>query len=753
MPKLPSDADLGVVAADPGGRIASVSNAGAQGAAMAQLGANVVQLGATVLDVHDENAQAAADSAVWRGKVALDQKYRNDPDPATAPQRYNDELTSLVNQSASGIIQPRIKTQFLDMTNRYVVARGVEMIQNQSDTALTNQAVAKLSDDMDAGVTAFAHTTDPRDQFGITQATYGQIDAMVRARTLDATTGEKLKKDFIHRAIYSNIANAPTPDEMIKRWNGFNGVAPDQPPTAGAGAGQPPAAPAQGAADPYKAALLKGESGGALVPPKYDGGPAGAYQIDRDTAKSWGINYADLTDPSAAARARVEAGVDRGKAINTASLTTALGRVPTDAELTLAHQQGPGGAAALLKNPDQNAVAALVAAGVPEKKAISSIEGNGGSRFQTASAFVDHVENYYGAGTSPAVAANTNTPPAAQMASQPEPGSMASKVPSDVYDTMAAGIQTQLNRAQAQIDHQQSEGLKAQELAAKQARVTYQQQMVAHAANPTLPDVDMVAASQNPAFKNDDTAIPALLAFQKNLDHPPSDNAADNATTAQIYRGILDGSKTVKDAQDAFAPPDGSPGKISKANLDFLTKTADGGDTQGGKVFNSLVAKFVTTETNKITHIMGIKVGGDDDAYRFTYDLQQAIEAKRKAGEDPGVLLDPTPTNKEYFGRPGNMSKYVKTLAERMAENTAAATGGTPAVDTGGGIVPGANAATTAPQPKEYGTLADLQAAIDRHDINFADAQKYAIDHGLARQVPKTPPAAPITGPIVPTGP
>ena len=69
------------------------------------------------------------------------------------------------------------------------------------------------------------------------------------------------------------------------------------------------------------------------------------------------------------------------------------------------------------------------------------------------------------------------------------------------------------------------------------------------------------------------------MAFQRSLDHPPTDEALDKQTTAQLYRGYLNGTATTKDFQNAFAPPDGSPGKISKANLDFLMGTAKkGGD-------------------------------------------------------------------------------------------------------------------------------------------------------------------------------
>lgn len=764
MPKLPTDADLGLVAADASGRLASVSNAGAAGEATAQLGANVVQLGSTILDVHDENAQAAADSAVWRGKIALDQKYKNDPDPATAPQRYNDELTNLVGNAAGGIIQPRIKTQFMDMANRYVVARGVEMIQNQSDTALTNQAVAKLSDDGDAGVTAFAHTTDPRDQFGITQSYYGQVDAMVKARTLDATVGEKLKKDFIHRAIYSNIANAGSPDEMIKRWNGFNGVeTPDAAPAAGA---SPAPTPATGG-DAYKTAIIKGESGGnvAAVNPKT--GAAGRYQMLPSTAAQYGLTPADLTNPDPKVQAKVDVAFQKFTDDNRATLTKDLGHAPTDAELTLAHQQGATGAANLLLNPDNSLAVNVVGR--------DAVLGNGGTVDMTSGQFADHVMGYYGAsGTSTTGApANENTPAEPTMTNEPAPGSMASKVPADVYDTMFNGIQGELNRVQAQVDHKQAVADKLRTQAADTAMTGYQQQMIAHAADPTQPDVDMVKASQDPRLAGDKTALPALLAFQKQLDHPMDDKTLDQKNMRDLYGKWLDGKATDKDFDKAFI--DGDISKESRTWLGTQTTKATKPEDESAK---ALKKNFLDNETSMV----GLGLSKDelvktfpeasqliaDSEYRLIVDLNGAWDAKVKAGEDPTSLV--TPGSKDYFGSQANMSKYIKTADQWLAEAQKAHDAANPpqpgffsraASAIGDLLTPTAPAtgfSSSAPAvpaaPKVYKSAADLQAAINSGEISLPDAQAYGMAHGILK--PKGPAApAPVTAaglPTVPSG-
>lgn len=95
------------------------------------------------------------------------------------------------------------------------------------------------------------------------------------------------------------------------------------------------------------------ESGGKLDPGKSPTGAEGPFQFVGSTAKQYGVanprNFVEAAD-----------GAARLAADNKAALTGPLGRPPTDAELYLAHQQGAGGAAALLKNPSMSAQDALM---------------------------------------------------------------------------------------------------------------------------------------------------------------------------------------------------------------------------------------------------------------------------------------------------------------------------------------------------------------------------------------------------------
>lgn len=107
----------------------------------------------------------------------------------------------------------------------------------------------------------------------------------------------------------------------------------------------------------------------------------GLYQFTSGTAAQYGLT--NRLDPVASADAAARLARDNSRA-----LSSSLGRAPTDGELYLAHQQGSGGAAALLNaDPNENAIQALRDAGV--KDASAHILNNGGTANMTAGQFSD----------------------------------------------------------------------------------------------------------------------------------------------------------------------------------------------------------------------------------------------------------------------------------------------------------------------------------------------------------------------------
>lgn len=113
------------------------------------------------------------------------------------------------------------------------------------------------------------------------------------------------------------------------------------------------------------------ESGGNPNAQNPNSSAGGMFQFIDSTAQQYGLT--DKTDPRASAQAAARLAAD-----NAAHLRKALGREPTAAELYLAHQQGAGGAAKLLSNP--NASATSIVGG-------DAVSLNGGNPNMTAGEF------------------------------------------------------------------------------------------------------------------------------------------------------------------------------------------------------------------------------------------------------------------------------------------------------------------------------------------------------------------------------
>lgn len=98
---------------------------------------------------------------------------------------------------------------------------------------------------------------------------------------------------------------------------------------------------------------------------------------------------------------------------NSQALQQRLGRAPTPAEVYIAHQQGAGGASALLTAPPEvNAIAALLGAGVSPRIARLSILNNGGKEDMTAGQFTDMWRQRYEKASGGGAPAGQSQPPA-----------------------------------------------------------------------------------------------------------------------------------------------------------------------------------------------------------------------------------------------------------------------------------------------------------------------------------------------------
>lgn len=168
--------------------------------------------------------------------------------------------------------------------------------------------------------------------------------------------------------------------------------------------------------DRFRKKVAMIESGGNPKAKNPKSSAKGLYQFVDKTAMQYGLD--DPFDPAKATKA-----FDALAADNYATLEKKLGRAPTEAELYLAHQQGAGGAAKLLENPDAMAVDV-----VGEKQVLL----NGGSADMTAEQYAAMWGDKYEAAPEPdAIDAGTylaeRTPQPlqpAQMTAQADTGVM-----------------------------------------------------------------------------------------------------------------------------------------------------------------------------------------------------------------------------------------------------------------------------------------------------------------------------------------
>lgn len=123
------------------------------------------------------------------------------------------------------------------------------------------------------------------------------------------------------------------------------------------------------------------EAGGRLYPPDSVAGAEGVFQIKPETAKEFGVK--DTSNIEQAAEGAGKIASSYGKQV-----AKSIGREPTAEELYMAYQQGPGGASALLNNPEANAVDVLTQVYKGNKKlGRKAVIQNGGRANMSAKEF------------------------------------------------------------------------------------------------------------------------------------------------------------------------------------------------------------------------------------------------------------------------------------------------------------------------------------------------------------------------------
>lgn len=83
------------------------------GQALSNFGGDISKVASTTQDNVDQQDTAQAQTNFMSGKIDLDQKYANDPDPATAPQRYFADMQKLAQTTGANIANDNLRKRFV----------------------------------------------------------------------------------------------------------------------------------------------------------------------------------------------------------------------------------------------------------------------------------------------------------------------------------------------------------------------------------------------------------------------------------------------------------------------------------------------------------------------------------------------------------------------------------------------------------------------------------------------------------------
>lgn len=182
-------------------------------------------------------------------------------------------------------------------------------------------------------------------------------------------------------------------------------------------------------------------------------GAAGHFQFMPGTAKQYGLSDPNDLRASADAAARL--------ARDAAARLNKIGAPVNAGNLYLVHQQGAGGASALLRNPDRPAVDVLAEVYGSANTASRAITLNGGNLSWTAGEFANHIASAYytKAGKKPPAPAQTAAARAASPATNresdrgfvlPDVIQAAASSASDAWSDLVATLTSRQNPSKSQ---------------------------------------------------------------------------------------------------------------------------------------------------------------------------------------------------------------------------------------------------------------------------------------------------------------
>lgn len=350
-------------------------NAGASQAAIGQVGDALEKTGAQLLDTSDKLQTSYARSALLKSQVDIENQFQNDQDYKTFPERYNAAIAKATSTATDMIDDPRAKAAF-GADAQDAATRGYARIK---DLQRAKEADYGRSSLIDLGQQSQdAYLSAPDDSLR-TAAVHTYMDAIGLARQKGYITAEQdatMRLKFTQSTAENRLDLMQPADRLRALQSVMAGPAAL---TSDVSQAISTAAQKNGVDAGTLSRIAMVESSGN--PSAVNGSSQGLFQFQPETAKQYGLTNPMDAASSADAAARLLKD-------NQAALTKDLGRAPTQGEIYLAHQQGIGGATALLKDPSRLAIDALTEAYNGNKtKALTALIQNGGSSDMTSGQF------------------------------------------------------------------------------------------------------------------------------------------------------------------------------------------------------------------------------------------------------------------------------------------------------------------------------------------------------------------------------
>lgn len=311
-----------------------------------------------------------AQTFAFKEYATLENEMRNDPDQSW--EKYQPLFAQRAVAASSMIKNPTTAEKFRlgleqDITQKQILSS--EISKKKSDDQIYSEFIRDNEDMKNLASTLLMNNDPEGAAVALAQAERRSL-AMAKAGVAgwDMTKHEIFMAGDAQKNKYDVLVNAYGNDSPEKIQEFLNG-------------------------DSYINRLMELESfGGDPLAKNPNSSAKGRFQFTSDTAKSYGIT-AKFGTPEYEAQE-----IDAMKRLtndNRRGLSEALGRSPQEWELYLAHQQGIGGAIALLANPNSKAIDVLIPLYKNEKLAKDAIKNNGGNLEMTAAEFSSKWQNKF----------------------------------------------------------------------------------------------------------------------------------------------------------------------------------------------------------------------------------------------------------------------------------------------------------------------------------------------------------------------